>query len=101
MATRTCGVDTLGMAIKFDEMKNLIIKNYASILVALDENIFENNINDDVVIIELQKNTLYEKYNNKNEIIDELKNTLKEVGIIVDDEFIENHYGIINGSYYS
>ncbi len=54
---------------------------------------------DDVAIIELHKDTLYDKYNNRDEIILELKNALKEVGIIVDDEFIEEHFGTINGTY--
>lgn len=33
---------------------------------------------DDVVIIELQNNTLYKKYNNREEIIDELKKSLEK-----------------------
>lgn len=34
---------------------------------------------------------------NKNQ----LKKALKEVGIIVDNDYIEKHYGYINGSYYA
>ena len=54
---------------------------------------------DDVILIELQKDTLYDKYNNKIEIIEELKDDLKKVGIIVDNDYIEKHFGYINGSY--
>lgn len=56
---------------------------------------------EDIIIIELQKDTLYDKYNNKDEVIEELKDNLKKVGIIVDDDFIKNHFGIINGTYWS
>lgn len=56
---------------------------------------------DDVFLIELQKDTLYDKYNNKIEIIEELKDDLKKVGIIVDNDYIEKHFGYINGSYYA
>lgn len=65
----------------------------------MGDRIFYND--DDIILIELQKDTLYDKYNNKIEIIEELKNNLKEVGIIVDNDYIEKHYGYINGSYYA
>ena len=32
---------------------------------------------DDIILLELQKNTLYEKYNDREEVIEELKNNLK------------------------
>lgn len=64
-----------------------------------DDAIYYNN--EDVILLELQKNTLYDKYNNKEEIIKELKDDLKQVGIIVDDDFINKHFGYINGSFYS
>lgn len=54
---------------------------------------------DDIILLELQKDTLYEKYNDKTEVIAELKDNLKEVGIIVDNDYIDKHFGYINGSY--
>lgn len=54
---------------------------------------------EDIILLELKKNNLYEKYKNRDEIILELKETLLEVGIKVDDEYIEEHFGFINGSY--
>ena len=56
---------------------------------------------DDIILLELQKDTLYEKYNDRTEIIAELKNNLKEVGIIVDDDYINKHFGYVNGSYFA
>lgn len=56
---------------------------------------------EDIVILELMKNNLYEKYNNKDEVIAELKEDLKAVGIIVDNDFIEQHFGYISGSYFA
>lgn len=56
---------------------------------------------DDIILLELQKNTLYEKYNNREEVIEELKNNLKAVGIIVDDNYINEHFGYINGTFYA
>lgn len=55
---------------------------------------------DDIILLELQKDTLYEKYNDRAEIIAELKNNLKEVGIVVDDDYINKHFGYVNGSYF-
>lgn len=55
----------------------------------------------DIILLELQKDTLYEKYNDRMEIITELKDNLKEVGIIVDNDYIDKHFGYINGSYYA
>lgn len=56
---------------------------------------------EDIIILELMKNNLYEKYNNRDEIIAELKEDLKAVGIIVDNDFIEQHFGYISGSYFA
>ena len=56
---------------------------------------------DDIILLELQKDTLYEKYNDRAEIIAELKNNLKEVGIVVDDDYINKHFGYVNGSFYA
>ena len=46
---------------------------------------------EDVILIELMKNNLFEKYNNRDEIIEELKEDLSNVGIIVDNYYIEEH----------
>lgn len=55
---------------------------------------------DDIIILELKKyHNLYEKYENRDEIIAELKETLSKVGINVDEEYIEEHFGYISGSY--
>ena len=57
---------------------------------------------DDIIILELKKyHSLYKKYENRDEIIAELKETLSKVGIEVDEEYIEEHYGFITGSYYA
>lgn len=57
---------------------------------------------DDIIILELKKyHNLYKKYENRDEIIEELKETLSKVGIKVDEEYIEEHYGYICGSYYA
>lgn len=56
---------------------------------------------DDIIILELKKyHSLYEKYENRDGIITELKETLSRVGIEVDTEYIEEHFGFISGSYY-
>lgn len=70
----------------------------------LDTDLEENRIyydGDDIILLELQKDTLYEKYNNREEVIEELKNNLKAVGIIVDDNYINEHFGYINGTFYA
>ena len=56
---------------------------------------------EDIILLELMKNNLYEKYNNRDEVIAELKEDLKAVGIIVDNDFIEQHFGYISGSYFA
>ena len=56
---------------------------------------------NDIIILELKKNDLYNKYENKEEIIEELKETLSKVGIIVDNDYIEEHFGYISGSYFA
>lgn len=56
---------------------------------------------EDVILIELMKNNLFEKYNNRDEIIEELKEDLSNVGIIVDNYYIEEHFGYISGSYFA
>jgi len=56
---------------------------------------------EDIILIELMKNNLFEKYNNRDEIIEELKEDLSNVGIIVDNYYIEGHFGYISGSYFA
>ena len=63
-----------------------------------EDRIYYND--DDIILLELQKDTLYEKYNDRAEIIAELKDNLKEVGIVVDDDYINKHFGYVNGSYF-
>ena len=53
---------------------------------------------EDIILLELKKNNLFEKYENQEEIYDELIDTLKQVGINVDRDYIVNHYGYINGT---
>lgn len=53
-----------------------------------------------IVITELKKDTLYDKYNSFDEIKQELKDNYKQVGIELDDEFIEKHFGRFSGVYY-
>ena len=55
----------------------------------------------DIILIELMRNNLFESYKNRDEIIEELKDDLSRVGIIVDNKYIEEHFGYINGSYYA
>ena len=54
---------------------------------------------EDIILFELKKNNLFEKYENRDEIIAELKETLSNVGIIVDNDYIEEHFGYVSGSY--
>ena len=54
---------------------------------------------EDIILFELKKNNLFEKYENRDEIITELKETLSNVGIIVDNDYIEEHFGYVSGSY--
>lgn len=63
------------------------------------ERIYYNG--DDIVLLELKKNNLYEKYENRDEIIAELKETLSNVGILVDDDYIKQHFGYVCGSYFA
>lgn len=53
-----------------------------------------------IIITELRKDNLYEKYNNFDEIKQELKDTYRQVGIELDDEFIEKHFGRFSGTYW-
>ena len=53
-----------------------------------------------IIITELSKNNLFEKYNDMNEIKQELKQRYADVGIILDDEFIDKHFGRFEGAYF-
>ena len=59
---------------------------------------FDNEV---CLIIDLRKNTLFDKYNNVNEIIDEFKEDFEEIGINIDDEYVKKHFGYVNGYTYS
>lgn len=53
-----------------------------------------------IIITELMKDSLYDKYNSFDEIKQELKDNYKDFGIELDDEFIEKHFGRFSGVYY-
>ena len=53
-----------------------------------------------IVITELMKDNLYERYNSFEEIKEELKFNYKDFGIELDDKFIEEHFGRFSGVYY-
>lgn len=54
-----------------------------------------------IVITELIKDNLYDKYNDFEEIREELKKTYSDFGIELDDKFIEEHFGRFSGVYYA
>lgn len=60
---------------------------------------FKRYEDETLYIIELEKNTLYDKYENEEEIIQELKNGLADMGIVVDNEFVKEHFGFLEGTY--
>lgn len=138
MSMRHYGVETIGLVITRDELKDLIIKNFKTVdkeylgcnnIEELDDydvdefvgcidwsNIFydidgklynydnwgekEYFDGDIVIITELEFNSLFEKYNNMNEIKQELKDRYEKVGIMLDDEFIDKHFGRFTGVYF-
>lgn len=55
---------------------------------------------DIVIITELEFDSLFEKYNNMNEIKQELKDRYEKIGIVLDDEFIDKHFGRFTGVYF-
>lgn len=57
--------------------------------------------NEDIVIIELENDTLFKKYDNITQIYDEIRERLKELEIIVDNTYISKHFGTLRGSYYA
>ena len=54
-----------------------------------------------VVITELMKDNLFERYDSLEEIKEELKFNYKDFGIELDDKFIEEHFGRFSGVYYA
>jgi len=56
---------------------------------------------DDIIVIELMKDTLFDKYESFDEIYEELRQDLLEVGIEVDVKYIEDHFGNFEGSFYA
>lgn len=55
---------------------------------------------EDIYIFELEKDTLFECYGGYDEIYEELQNNFKKVGIIVNKEYIKEHFGYLSASYY-
>lgn len=55
---------------------------------------------DDMFIIFLQKDTLFQKYEDWNEIFIEIINTLSSYGIKVDLDFVKKYTGEVSGSYW-
>lgn len=139
MSMRHYGVETIGLVITRDELKDLILKNWETVdkdylicdnieeLDNYDVDEFYGCIDwtngyyeiegklynyDDwgekeffdgemVVITELEKNNLLEKYNNIDEVKQELKQRYEYVGIMLDDNFIDEHFGRFEGAYFS
>lgn len=60
---------------------------------------FKRYEDETLYILELEKNNLYEKYENEEEFIGELCSKLYDNGIVVDDEFIKEHFGFLEGTY--
>ena len=54
-----------------------------------------------IVITELMKDNLFERYDSFEEIKEELKFNYKDFGIELDDKFIEEHFGRFSGVYYA
>lgn len=54
-----------------------------------------------IVITELMKDNLFEKYDSLEEIKEELKFNYKDFGIELDDKFIEEHFGRFSGVFYA
>lgn len=56
---------------------------------------------DDVVLVELDNDSLYKSYKDENEIYKELLDKLTDLGFVVDLDFIKNHTGWLCGTYCS
>lgn len=72
------------------EFEGYLVLDTTEELVELDTDIF---------LFELDKNTLFEKYENIEEIYNELIDKFKGIGIKIDIDYIKDHFGRINGSY--
>lgn len=131
MAMRNYGVQSKCMLLKLDEFGDLCVKNgvgeneiedlldisyninnscvfmeFDGQFIPTDENGLDCNNEryfreDDIIIFELQKDTLFECYKDYNEIYEEIINNLKEINIIVDKDFVKKHFGVLEGSYYA
>ena len=55
---------------------------------------------EDIILTELIKDDLYNKYDDFEEIREELKKNYSDFGIELDDKFIEEHFGRFSGVYY-
>lgn len=93
MSMRTYGVETKGLIITLSDFQVLISLNRKNI-----ENKWE--FNDRWQEVDLD-NMEFDEIKDRNEIIAELKEDLSNVGIIVDDDYIEEHFGYISGSYFA
>lgn len=63
------------------------------------QNEIKRHCDETLYILELQKNSLYEKYEDENELIEELCSNLFNNGFATDDGFILEHFGFLEGVY--
>lgn len=66
-----------------------------------DESKTINYENEDIIIIELEKDDLFHCYKDYTEIYDELIKDFQDVGIDIDINYIKEHFGTLNASYYA
>lgn len=66
--------------------------------VAIDDCIYFQDEN--MFIMYLQKDTLFDKYENWEEVYQEVKDTLLKYDIIADDDFIKKYTCQVEGSYW-
>lgn len=66
-----------------------------------DESKIINYENEDIIIIELEKDDLFHSYKDYKEIYDELIKDFQDVGINIDIDYIKEHFGNLNASYYA
>lgn len=57
--------------------------------------------NEDIIIIELKKDDLFHCYKDYEEIYNELQQDFKDVGIEITIDYIKEHFGNLNASYYA
>ena len=81
---------------------------YASVLYGFNgsfwyrfnkQNEIKRHCDENLYILELQKNSLYEKYEDENELIEELSSNLFNNGFAIDGGFILEHFGFLEGTY--